>query len=354
MPYIRTCLYPPDWPERERIALEKSLTRGGLFDTSEAVGWSPDTLNRRIRSYGTFLFFARGRGELDDCATSTARASGRLLAEFIDDLKERVTLTTVAITLAGMAAILRIIDPGRDRTEVEAAARYYERIAEPSPDKHKIVSIGASELFHAGIARFRRCEKDATSNSIAAVTCEDGLMMIMLACKPIRLRNVHGSRVGVHIVKNSLGIYEWRFSRSETKNRERVQAELAPSATPFIDRWLQEIRPFLLGRNDHDAMWVTTRGNPMSRSTVYWRFCNATEQELGVRINPHAVRHIAGTSIAISMPDSVRMIPFVLDNDYRTAQKHYNLAEQLCASFHCLQKLERRRQLAFTRMKARP
>ena len=234
---------------------------------------------------------------------------------------------------------------------MEAAARHYERIAEPSPDKRKIVSVGASELFYAGIARMQRFEKDATSDPIAAVAFEDGLMMTMLACKSVRLRNVHGSRVGVHIVKNRLGIYEWRFSRSETKNRERVQGELAPSATPFIDRWLYEIRPFLLGENDHDSMWVTTRGNPMSRTTLYWRFCNATEEEVGVRINPHAVRHIAATSIAVSMPESVRMIPFILNNDDRTAQEHYNLADQLSASFQYLQRLEQRRQLAFTRMK---
>jgi hypothetical protein len=353
MPHIRTCLYPPDWPHGERIALDKSLTRRGLFDTSDAVDWSPDTRDRRIRSYGTFLFFAQGRGAVNDGVGPAARASGRLLAEFIDDLKGRVTPTTVAITLAGMAAILRIIDPDGDRTEVEAAARHYERVAEPSPDRRKIASVGASELFHAGIARMQRFEKEATSDPITAAAFEDGLMMMMLPCKPVRLRNVHGSRVGVHVVKNRLGIYEWRFSRSETKNRERVQGELAPSAAPFIDRWLHEIRPFLLRDNSHDAMWVTTQGKPMSRTTIYWRFCNATEEEVGVRINPHAVRHIAATSIAVSMPESVRMIPFILNNDDRTAQEHYNLADQLSASFQYLQKLEQRSQLAFTRILAR-
>jgi hypothetical protein len=100
-------------------------------------------------------------------------------------------------------------------------------------------------------------------------------------------------------------------------------------------------------------MWVTSLGDPMSRTTIYTRFCNATEDELGVRINPHAVRHIAATSIAVSMPESVRMIPFILNNSDRVAQEHYNLADGLSASRRYLEGLERRRQQALATTRAR-
>ena len=343
----RTCLYPNDWPDRDREALDRSLGRRGLFDTSDAVHWSPNTLDLRIQWYGTFLFFARARAELGDQLGPAARASGRLLTDFIDDLKTRLQPNTLATALRSVAAMLRVIDPDGDRSELEAAARYYRRIAKPTCHKSRIIAVGASDLYYAGLARMQRLARQAARDPSAGVASGDGLMMAMLAPNPVRLKNVHGSRAGVHVVGTATGNYEWRFSPPETKNWERVQAEFPASLTGFIERWLNEIRPFLLGGKDHDAMWVTARGQPMARTTVYCRFCRATEEELGVRINPHAVRHVAATSVAVSMPDSVRMIPFVLHNDARTAQEHYNLADQLSASYRYLGGLQRRRQQAF-------
>jgi integrase/recombinase XerD len=341
----RTCLYPEDWPKREIEALKRATSRNGLFDAAPAADWSPDMLDRRIRSHGTFLHFALGCGQLKDEVSPALRASGQLLADFIKDLEGRAAPCTVAITLTGMTAMLRIIDPDGDRSQVEAAARYYTRIAKPSRDKRKIL-VGSSDLYEAGISRMLQFEKEATKDPIAAVASGDALMMMMLAANPVRLKNVVGTRIDVNLLRVASGSYEWRFGKTETKNKERIQAELPASSTIFIDRWLREIRPFLMQDNNHNALWVTTRGQPMSRSTVYLRFCNATEEELRVRINPHAVRHIAATSIAVSMPESVRMIPFILNNDDRTAQKHYNLADNLSASLQYLQSFERRRRQA--------
>jgi hypothetical protein len=339
-----------DWPERERVTLEAKVLKRGLFDTSEAANWAPDTLACRVRSYGTFLFFARSRGVLEEHARPASRASGRLLLDFIDHLKERLTPTSIVFILRGTVAILRLIDPDGDRSQVAAAARYFERTAKPR-DKRGISAIGSSELYYAGIARMQRLDARATTELRSGVAWSDGLMMAMLAANPIRLRNLHASRVGAHVVRAATGVYEWRFGPSETKNGERLKADLPASLTAFIDRWLREVRPRLARENTHDAMWVTTLGDPMSRSTLYGRFCDATEEELGIRINPHAVRHIAATSIAVSMPDCVRMIPFVLNNQDRTAQEHYNLADGLSASFRYLQCLERSRQRALTAAK---
>jgi hypothetical protein len=72
-----------------------------------------------------------------------------------------------------------------------------------------------------------------------------------------------------------------------------------------------------------------------------------------VRIYPHAIRHIAATSIAVSMPEKVRMTPFILYNDDRTAQQHYNVADQLSASCQYVQRLEVRRQQAMARLTVR-
>lgn len=318
----------------------------GLFDTPAAARWSPATLDRRIRSYGTFLHFAHRRGELNPSVRPAARANGGLLEAYARHLEKHVAPETIATLFNGLVAMLRVIDPGGSSNQVEALAKYYARVAMPSRDKRKIL-VGASQLYDAGINRMRAVWEPATRDRIAAVCFGDGLMMAMLAAKPMRLKNVVGTQVGVHFLRTASGTFEWRFGKKDTKGRKRSQAEMPPSLLPFFDHWLSNVRPFLLEGRIHDAMWVTTLGDPMARTTVYGRFCKATREELGVRINPHATRDIAATSIAVSMPQDVRMIPFILDNDDRTAQEHYNLADSLSASKYYLERLELRRRQAF-------
>lgn len=348
---LRTCIYPPCWPPEERQKLSKALRRGGLFTTGEAAHWAPDTVDRRVRSYGTFLFFAKSRGELIDGVRPSVRASGPLLEEFIEDLTDRVAPVTVAITLSGLKSMLRVIDPEGDRTAVAAAARYFERHAKPARDFRSIL-VGASQLYHAGIDRMRRVSKETATDTRAAMTFQDGLVIAMTAAHPVRLKNLQSTRINLHLNRTLSGTYRWRFDKSETKNHRLVDGQLPAGLTAFVDLWVEHVRPTLLRRQGHDAMWVTSHGDPMSRDTVYHRLCNATQEELGVRIYPHAIRHIAATSIAVSLPKDVRMIPFILNNDDRTAREHYNLADQLSASHQYVRVLEVRRQQAMARLKA--
>ena len=327
---------------RERSA-KRGTPAGWVIQHIQGEDWSPKTVDRRIRSYGTFLHFARDRGQLQSEIRPALRASGPFLEDFIEHLEDRLEATSIATILSGMVAALRVVDPDGDTSVLKAAARHYERTAKAARDMSEIL-VGASKLYHAGIERMQRVVGDAETDPRAAAAYGDGLTIAMCTANPVRLKNLHATRVGVHLPERRPVPYERGFDPSETKNHQRIRAELPASLTPFLEHWLDGICPFLLRGQDHDAMWVTTRGHPMSRTTVYWRLCNATEHELGVRIYPHAIRHIAATSIAVSMPESVRMIPFILNNDDCTAQEHYNLADQLSASLQYLQRLETRRQ----------
>ena len=85
----------------------------------------------------------------------------------------------------------------------------------------------------------------------------------------------------------------------------------------------------------------------MAIQTAYDRFCRATKQELGKRINPHLVRDIVATGIAVSMPESVRITPMVLDHrTEQTSRHYYNLADALSASARYVDRLEELRRRA--------
>jgi integrase len=68
----------------------------------------------------------------------------------------------------------------------------------------------------------------------------------------------------------------------------------------------------------------------MSKGHIHFRYCQATTEELGVRINPHLMRKIVATGVAVSMPEDAKIIPDLLDHaDDRTSREHYILAGQL-------------------------
>jgi hypothetical protein len=191
-----------------------------------------------------------------------------------------------------------------------------------------------------------RHRANAGRSKAAAVQYGDGLMMAMLVAKPVRRKNLVGTRVGEHLTKSPSGHYELHFAAHETKAKHAIVADLPAGLTPYIDYWLDTARPLLLGDGHSSAMWLTTNATDMAPETAYGRFCRATSEELGVRINPHLVRGIAATGIAIAMPEEAGIIPMVLDHrSDQTSRQHYNLADALSASARyvdVMQKLRRR------------
>src|SRR6185503_11273992 len=90
-------------------------------------------------------------------------------------------------------------------------------------------------------------------------------------------------------------------------------------------------------------------GTDMRPATFYTRFCKATEEELKRRINPHLVRKIVATGVAIAAPEMVRMTSSLLDQ--KTDQSAaYNLADQLSSSIKYIGTLDGRRDQALRRL----
>ena len=105
------------------------------------------------------------------------------------------------------------------------------------------------------------------------------------------------------------GIYELRIMGSGNKTKTPIVAPLSQSLTKWLDQWFGDVRPFLLRKHGSSRMWITHRGNPMSHFQVYARYCEATEQELGIRISPHMMRKIVASGVAASLPEKVEWTP---------------------------------------------
>ena len=343
-----------EWPQADRLAFESAFEAGGLFDSQGlASHWARHTQTGVLKAYGHWLAFLHRAGWPLGQTDPAERMSDKALADYVRDMRPRMAPCSVVTRVRGLAEAFRIMNLSDAHQLASKAHNSLRRSAKTSRDKRSKL-VAPSQLYWAGIARMDRYRE--SRDKTAAIRYSDGLIMAMLAAKPVRRKNLFETRIGVNLRKRSDGVYEWRFEAHETKTRERTCAELPASLVAYLDHWLGSVRAVLQGSGQSDAMWLTTRGTEMAIDTGYWRFCKATREELGVRINPHAVRDIVATGIAVEMPEAVGITAAILDHrSDQTAMEHYNLADQLSASARYITKIEslRHRELGANAAKKR-
>jgi len=336
-----------EWPAADRAGWQAATRSGALFDDGgDAARWAPVTRANAEKAYGMYLAFLQERGLLDPQEPPEERITPERIAAYVQEVKESLKPSSLANRLRDLLEAARVIWPGRTHEplrvivrRLQYAARRQERIGP------NIAST--SDIYLAGIGRMERVRSTVyEKRDVQAVQFGDGLMMALLACKPIRLRNLQAMTIGVHLLRKG-GIYVIAFEPHETKTGQPIRAELPPELTPWIEEWFSRFRPILLKSATSDAMWISAYRQRMAASTITARFTEATRGELGVAISPHHVRHALATGIAVSLPDKVRMTPFLLDHKGEaTSRKHYNLATALAASDTYLGILKARRQRA--------
>jgi len=349
---VKLSLKLSEWPAVDRRAFERACddTEDELgSDIGLAAFWSPDWRAAVIKRYGMWLHFLMRQGWLDDVNAPLDRLTKERVRLFRKELTGRVSSVTASTYFIGMSEALRVMTGGAKLPKYfRKTVRGLSRAAAPSRDDMPKL-VAPYQFYRAALRRMRRYQDAALSDPIAAVKFEDGAMMGVLVAKAIRLRNLAGMLVGKNIKRDVLDQYELLFAKAETKNKVRIRAELPVSLTKYLDFYIDHVRPFLLKikQRESDAMWVSSIGTDMARMTVYGRFCRATEDELGMRINPHFVRKVVATAVAFAMPEKISIAPALLDHlDSRTERESYRLAKGLIGSREHIRLLEVRRRRA--------
>ena len=345
MPKKRLYLPLDEWPDRDRQAFLSARQPAELFASDgRASHWEPDTVLSAVKGYGYWLRYLQDSRQLHPETRPSQRASAPALAGYVRSLKERrLAPRSLTTRVTALVQAMRVIDPQGDLQLLRRLLNNLRRNRTTTRDKRKRLR-GPGEMFNAGLARMERCRAEAPYSKKAAAVFGDGLMMAMLAVKPVRRRNVAGTKLGRNLIKLPVGVYRWQFTAEETKTHQPISADLPRILSLFIDYWLEKVRPILLAGATSDALWITVKGTGIATDTVYSRFCRATQEELGVRINPHLMRDIVATGIAIAMPEDVAIIPMILDHlKSDTAMEHYNLADSLSASTRYVEVLKHRR-----------
>lgn len=197
--------------------------------------------------------------------------------------------------------------------------------------------VGAAELFGLGTRTMAGAERGRCGVAWReAVAFRDGLMIALLATRPVRRRNLAAMEMGRHLTRRGAS-YWLSFGAAETKGGRALEFPLPAALAPALERYLAVHRPVLLSRAGDAGttarLWVSATGSAMGEAAIYGRIVKLTRTAFGAPVNPHLFRDCAATSIALEGPAHVRITREILGHGaMATSERHYNHAGGLAAS----------------------
>jgi len=331
----RRCKTLEEWPPDDRNLWQAALVPGDVLEDGGARAMHSEYSNRNaVYGYGRWLTWLDRQGLLDPTSVPADRVTPVRVKTYIADLEKHASTQTLLNRLQELRAVAGVMGPDRDWRWLN---RMYDRIRfrhRPArPKRSRLVPAG--ELFALGIALMMAAEKERTAWA-RALAYRDGLLIALLALRPLRLRNLTGLILDHTLVCR--GTRWWiEFSAAETKGREVIEVPWPAALVEALETYLSRHRGVLSGFRSksacvNSALWLSKAGLPMSREAVYRCVTVHTRNHFGRAINPHLFRDCAATTIAIDDPKHIGVASCLLGNASATTEKYYNQARAIEAS----------------------
>jgi integrase/recombinase XerD len=204
-----------------------------------------------------------------------------------------------------------------------------------------LIDLGRRHLEEAEIA-------SSVDMPAAALQFRNGLIIALLAYRPMRIANLAAIEIDKHLVSQRDG-WSLIFGDGETMQRRRVEFPFPGKLNAALDRYLSKYRPAPASKGAHrgsvgSALWVSQDGGAFTADGIRQEICRLTKDAFGAPINPHLFRDCAATMIAVDDPGRVKIIAAVLGHaSMETSERHYNQAQSIESSRQYHQTLAARR-----------
>ena len=168
------------------------------------------------------------------------------------------------------------------------------------------------------------------------IDLRNGLMIALLAMRPLRLHNLVQLKLGEHLVQRQ-GRWWICIAAGQVKSRHAIEVPFPDLLVPALELYLATARPLLQARASTNAsgetrsfLWISMHGRPMTDRAAYGMIVRQTRIGFGIPINPHAFRSAAATSLALESPADAQMAaPLLGHTTFATTEKSYRLALQI-------------------------
>jgi integrase len=332
------CLPFAAWPDQDRHSWEAGMRPAGLFEEGSAsADWSPHSRNKTAKGYGRWLSWLMQRGLFNPSLTPGARVIKPLIADYVAGLSSSCAPYTVVCRLQELYDALRVLAPHDDWRWLAELWMRLNRRAQPVVNK-RLRLRPASDLVDLGRRMMTSAARQiGWSERRRAVHYRDGLMIALMAYRPLRLKNFASIALGVHLVQQSGGWW-LQFPTGSMKAKRPYEVAFPKALVPDLERYLAVHRGILLvGESGQlspgtDALWVSEVGTMLEKGALASRIRKHTKEAFGASLPPHWFRDAAATSIAIEDPRHVCDAHHILGNTIATTEKYYNQARSLEAS----------------------
>lgn len=319
------------WPASDHRQWQAALATGGPLDNSGAAAhWSPATRLKFRHGYGRWLAFLRA----DDPDALAEPPATRPTAERLDIYLasiEHKALSTRFNAIDELWSTLRLFDPKADYAVLRRAWRRLMHRAERETSRKNGRIVASTRLLEAGLEHFENAAS-VPSPVAGAVQARDGLMIALLALRPLRRRNLADLVLGRSLiqVRNAWHI---RFASHETKTGRVIEMPWPGALADLLTTYLDRYRLVLLKGTNNSHLWITQMATAMAPHSITVRVSEVTTRLLGVDVSPHLFRDSLATTMAIEDPDHIRAASALLGHSTpRTVERHYNQAQSIEAA----------------------
>lgn len=319
------------WPEEDRARWTIAVTDPeGDWIYERGALWSEGRRKTVREGYSRFLGWASRRGLLCPEVSPTDRLTSDVLNDYCQSLKTEMSSVSVAARVGTLASAMLAMWPDRGWSALTLRCSRLKLQAEPSRDKRAAV-VGSLELF--GLGRFLMDEAEARLTGWrAAKLFQDGLMVALLAARPLRMRNFLHLRLGTSVLFDGRA-YHISVPAHETKTGAAIEVSWPGSLAAGLETFLRRHRPCLLNGVPSDGrLWIGRDGLPMRESAIRDNIKARSREAFGHAVWPHLFRDCLATSVATETPEQIAIATSMLGHTtMQTAERYYNQAGSISA-----------------------
>jgi len=330
------------WTRARRSAATRYRGTGG-----PAAHWRPTTAATVARAVGLWLGW---------CATHARPMTlpdAAIIPKYVDWLIDTrgYAATTLTRDIDALARFAEVVAPDHDHgflRDLARQCRQQDRRA-PHPLADTRGCIRADRLEALGRSMIADAEATSRPGIYAAIQYRDGLMLVMLARRAPRRRNLMSIRVGEELRLDGRArlVFPARAMKAGRRHELGLQA-----LRPELEAWLARWRPMFGVARESGPMWPSQYGGRLHPKAASKRIGDLTEHHLGVRTTIHGARHALATTLSDHRNDGVAVASAILDHSQMstTTQHYVRRADALAAQRNAENLLDR----ADRRRKARP
>jgi len=331
-PEVR-CLPVSEWPSRDRELWRAIISPGSILsDAGSGAHWRAETKLKLERNYGRWLDFLARSHKLESSCPPKKRLTPELAKAYLWELQRDCASRTTLAHVAGLRVVIKAMAPSVDWEWLERVERRLRNTAQPVRDlvsclqpSDKLFASGLRYMDEAGRRR-PHLKLDESSRF------RDGLMIALLAARPIRMRNLTMMTLGQHLVRHGER-FSFAFTADEHKVKRPLEFQLPEQLTEPMETYLRVHRPLLLQGQSSDRVWISNTGRAMTAPTIACRIKRVTKRLFGRAMNPHAFRHAVATTIAEKDPTHAGIIRSILGHaTLESSTRNYNKARAAVAT----------------------